>query len=243
MANEIKYQDVVKTALSEVGYQGESKNSKFTEYLDSISWYNYPKAGACTWCAIFYDYCIAVNKGNLSYEQARQITCEPADHNANSGAGCTQKAQMYKDHNRWISSVSKATTGDQVFFKKSNGQIYHTGVLVNWDNNGIYTVEGSTDGGKVSKRYYSYSDSKLAGFGRPDWYKYQTADKPVETSPAAPTTPSVTEQLLKDLAYKCIRGDFGNGLTRKQRINGLGYGAIYSQVQNYVNMILRGQIK
>lgn len=243
MANEIKYQDVVKTALSEVGYQGESKNSKFTEYLDSISWYNYPKAGACTWCSIFYDYCIAVNKGNLSYEQARQIVCEPADHSSNAGAGCTQHADYYRSHNRWISSVSKATTGDQVFFKKSNGQIYHTGVLVDWDNNGIYTVEGSTDGGKVSKRYYSYSDSKLAGFGRPDWYKYQTVDTPVETSPADPTKPQVTDQLLKDLAYKCIRGDFGNGLNRKQRINGLGYGAIYSQVQNYVNMILRGQIK
>ena len=63
--NEIKYRDVVNTALGEVGYQGESKNSKYTKYLDSINWYNYKKAGACTWCAIFYDYCIAVNKGTL----------------------------------------------------------------------------------------------------------------------------------------------------------------------------------
>ena len=158
--NEIKYQDVVKTALSEVGYQGETKNSKYTQFLDSINWYNYKKAGACTWCAIFYDYCIAVNKGDLTYEQARIIDCEPANHANNSGAGCTQKAQMYKDKGRWISSVSKATTGDQIFFKKSNGQIYHSGILVDWDNNGIYTVEGSTDGAKVSKRYYAFNDSK-----------------------------------------------------------------------------------
>ena len=238
MANEIKYQDCVKMALSYVGYQGESKNSIFSEFLDSIQWYNYPKSGACTWCAIFYDYLIAQCKGNLTYEQARIITCEPSDHNANSGAGCTQKAQMYKDHGRWISSVSKATTGDQVFFKKSNGQIYHTGILVDWDNNGIYTVEGSTDGGKVSKRYYSYSDSKLAGFGRPDWYKYQTEDKPVSTTPAAPD-----ENFYIDLARKCIRGDFGNGIDRKRRLNSLGYGNIYDKVQKYVNMILRGQLK
>lgn len=236
--NEIKYQDVVKTALAEVGYQGETKNSKYTQFLDSINWYNYKKAGACTWCAIFYDYCIAVNKGDLTYEQARIIDCEPANHANNSGAGCTQKAQMYKDKGRWISSVSKATTGDQIFFKKSNGQIYHSGILVDWDNNGIYTVEGSTDGAKVSKRYYSFNDSKIAGFGRPDWYKYQTEDNSAST----PEKPS-NDSLYIDLARRCIRGDFGNGIDRKHRLNALGYGNIYSIVQNYVNMILRGQLK
>lgn len=237
--NEIKYRDVVNTALGEVGYQGESKNSKYTQFLDSINWYNYKKANACTWCAIFYDYCIAVNKGNLSYEQARQIVCEPADHSSNAGAGCTQKADYYKSKGRWISKVKDATTGDQVFFKKSNGQIYHTGILVDWNDSGIYTVEGSTDGGKVSKRFYSYSDSKLAGFGRPDWYKYQVE----ETKPSTPTTASPSDDLYISLARKCIRGDYGNGLDRKRKINALGYGNIYDKVQSYVNMILRGQLK
>lgn len=235
--NEIKYRDVVNTALGEVGYQGESKNSKYTQFLDSINWYNYKKAGACTWCAIFYDYCIAVNKGNLSYEQARQIVCEPVDHSSNAGAGCTQKADYYKSKGRWISKVKDATTGDQVFFKKSNGQIYHTGILVDWNDSGIYTVEGSTDGGKVSKRFYSYSDSKLAGFGRPDWYKYQVE----ETKPIEQAAPS--DDLYISLARKCIRGDYGNGLDRKRKINALGYGNIYDKVQSYVNMILRGQLK
>lgn len=49
--------------------------------------------------------------------------------------------------------------------------------------------------------------------------------------------------LYIDLAYKCIRGDFGNGIDRKHRLNSLGYGNIYNIVQNYVNMILRGQLK
>lgn len=195
---EISYRAVVDTALSEVGYQGESKNSKFTQFLDSVNWYNYKKAGACTWCAIFYDYCVAVNKGDLSYEQARQIVCEPADHNYNTGAGCVQKAQMYKDHGRWISKPSDCTTGDQIFFKKSNGQIYHTGIVVDWDKSGIYTVEGSTDGGKVTKRYYSFGDSKIAGFGRPDWYKYQdevTQPKPEpKPEPAPAPAPAPTAE-------------------------------------------------
>lgn len=236
--NEIKYRDVVNTALGEVGYQGEIKNSKYTKYLDSINWYNYKKAGACTWCAIFYDYCVAVNKGSLTDEQARQIVCEPADHSTNAGAGCTQKADYYKSNGRWISKVKDATTGDQVFFKKSNGAIYHTGILVDWNDSGIYTVEGSTDGAKVSKRFYSYSDSKLAGFGRPDWYKYQTEDKPAASTPAAPS-----DNLYISLARDCYRGKYGNGLDRKRKINSLGYGNIYDKVQAYVNMIVRGQLK
>lgn len=195
----INVKDVVNTALSEVGYQGESKNSKFTQYLDSRQWYNYPKAGACTWCAIFYDYCVAVNEGDLTDEQARQVVCEPADHNANAGAGCVQKAQMYKDHGRWISKVSDCTTGDQVFFKKSNGQIYHTGIVVDWDNIGIYTVEGSTDGGKVTKRHYGFTDPKLAGFGRPDWYKYQ--DSNPEPTPEPDPEPQPTPEPTPEQGY------------------------------------------
>ena len=65
------YKKVVKTANDNIGYQGEYKNSKFTEFLDSINWYNGKKAGACTWCGEFYDYCIAVNKEDLTYGEAQ----------------------------------------------------------------------------------------------------------------------------------------------------------------------------
>ena len=169
------YRKVVDTALSEVGYQGEYKNSKFTQFLDSIDWYNGKKADDCTWCAIFYDYCIAKNKGDLTYPEARQIVCEPVKSSSNTGAGCVQKAQMYKDAGQWISKASGATTGDQVFFKNSEG-IYHTGIVTGWDSTGIWVVEGSTTyNGKpnsVGKKHYSFTDSKLAGFGRPRWYMF-----------------------------------------------------------------------
>lgn len=192
----IDYKAVVATAKSEIGYQGESKNSKFTRYLDERNWYNYKKAGACTWCAIFYDYCVAVNEGSLSDEQARQIVCEPANHNQNAGAGCVQKADYYKSKGRWISEANKCTTGDQIFFKNSSG-IYHTGIVVGWDGKGIYTVEGSTGGAKVLQRYYYFNDSKIAGFGRPDWYKYQDNDPKPEPTPDPEPTPTTTKYKVK----------------------------------------------
>ena len=174
------YKKVIKTALDEVGYQGEEKNSKFTRYMDERSWYNGKKAGACTWCTIFADYCFAVNGDGLTDEEIRQVICEPKDHSYNTGAGAVQHAQMFKDAGQWISKVSEATTGDYVFFKNDSG-IYHEGLIVDWDKSGIYTVEGSTTyNGKphsVGKKFYSYSSPKLAGFGRPRWYMF---DKPKE---------------------------------------------------------------
>lgn len=205
----IDYKAVVATALGEVGYQGETYSSKFSKTLDSVNWYNGKKDGACTWCAIFVDYLFYVNKGSLSDEEARQVVCEPANHAANTGAGCTQHAQMYKDKGRWYThkaSGCPAQVGDQVFFKKSNGAIYHTGIVVDWDNSGIYTVEGSTGGAKVLKRFYAYSDTKLAGYGRPDYYKYgdsKPEPAPEPTPEPAPTpTPDPTPTPAPSNSYR-----------------------------------------
>lgn len=200
--------NVVDTAINEIGYQGETYSSKYSKTLDSVNWYNGRKDGACTWCAIFVDYCIYVNKGNLSDEEARQIVCEPSNHAANTGAGCTQHAQMYKDKGRWYTHTAKgcpAQVGDQVFFKKSNGAIYHTGIVVDWDNNGIYTVEGSTGGAKVLKRFYAYSDTKLAGYGRPDWYKYEDSKPDPTPEPQPEPTPEPTPTPAPSDTYRvCV---------------------------------------
>ena len=176
----VDYKKVVATAISEVGYQGTSTSSKYSAYLDKFKFYNYPKNGAASWCAIFYDYCVFVNNSD-QVDKTRAILCEPNVDNC--GAGCTQKVSYYKSKGRWITQPSKATTGDEIFFKKSNGAVYHTGIVVDWDSKGFYVVEGNTNGNKVAKKFYSYSDPKIAGFGRPDWYKY-------EDEVAAPTAPA-----------------------------------------------------
>ena len=222
--------DVVNTALKEVGYQGERYSSKYSKLLDKYNYYNGKKDGATTWCCIFVDWCIFVNNNEDTYK-TRAINYE--DQKDNCGAGASCKARYFREHNKYFEHKAKgcpAQIGDQIFFKKSNGSIYHCGIVVDWNSSGLYTVEGSTDGGKVSKRFYSYSDSKIAGFGRPDYYKYENKEEVKEDHAA----------LIKRLAKDCIEGKYGNGLTRKQRINGLGYGAIYTEVQNCVNLMLRG---
>ena len=235
MANEIKYQDVVKTALAEVGYQGTSTSSKYSAELDSVKFYNYPKQGSASWCAIFYDWCVWKNRGNFSTDQVRSILCEP--NSDNCGAGCTQKVQYYKSKGRYYTRSKDATTGDEIFFKKSNGAIYHTGIIVDWNSSGFYVVEGNTNGNQVAKKFYSFGDSKIAGFGRPDWYKYQTASEP---DPKPVTNNGYTADEIK-VAKDVIQGKYGNGQTRGLNLQRAGYD--YYRIQGLVNKILRGEIK
>lgn len=234
---EISYKKVVETALAEVGYQGKHYDSKYTQFLDSINWYNYKKAGACTWCCIFVDYCIAVNKEDLSYEQARIITCEPANHSSNAGAGVKEKAQYFKSAGRWISKASDATTGDQIFLNGLN----HVGLVTGWDSTGLFYVDGSTTyEGKpysVGKKHISFNAKKIDGFGRPDWYKYQETSKP---DPKPSNSSGYTDAEIK-AAYDCIEGKYGNGQARGNNLTKAGFD--YYRVQGLVNKILKGEFK
>lgn len=224
--------DVVNKALSQVGYQGQTKSSKYSKELDAVNYYNTKKNGACTWCAIFYDWCVWSSTEPIDTDFARSTVCEP--NKGNAGAGCTQKAEYYKAAKRWYSKCKDAISGDQIFFKKSNGSIYHTGIVVDWDGNGLYVVEGSTNGAQVAKKYYKYSDSKIAGFGRPKW----SGDQKQTVSDNKPVSNLLSDAMITNLAVRVIRGDFGNGAVRKSKLNGLGYGDIYSIIQKRVNQLV-----
>ena len=228
----VSYRAVCDTALAEVGYQGTSNTSKYSKELDAVKFYNYPKNGAASWCAIFYDWCVFVNNGR-DVDKTRAILCEPNVDNC--GAGCTQKVQYYKSKGRYYTKSSDATTGDEIFFKKSNGQVYHTGIVVDWGHfdgygDGFMVVEGNTNGNKVAKKFYGYKDSKIAGFGRPDWYKYEDKTetkpepKPEPTPTPAPAAPSYkTYTVMVNTALNVRRGPGTNyGVTRTipARVNG-----------------------
>lgn len=239
MANEISYRAVADTLLSEVGYQGEHYTSKYSLFLDSIDWYNYKKSGSCTWCCELQDWAIAVNKGDLSYEQARIITCEPANHSSNCGAGVKFKAQYFKDAKRWIdkSDYKKATTGDQIFLDSLN----HVGGIVDWDKTGFIVVDGSTtyEGRpySVGKKHIPFKSNRIVGFGRPDWYKYQVSDP----KPSAPANNSGYTDAEIQAAYDCIQGKYGNGMARGNNLQKAGFD--YYRVQGLVNKILKGEFK
>lgn len=50
------------------------------------------------------------------------------------------------------------------------------------------------------------------------------------------------EDKMIEIAKDTVNGLYGTGISRKQKINSLGYGNIYSTVKKYVNMIIAGQL-
>lgn len=194
---------VIDTALSQIGYQGSTYSSKYSKDLDAVKFYNYPKDGATTWCSIFVDWCVYQNTNPQTVNDARYALCEP--NTDNCGAGCQQSAQYFRNAGRWYPVFNSkggcnGNKGDKVFFKTSSG-IYHTGLLVDWNSEGIYTVEGSTGGAKVLKRFYYYSDDRLAGFGRP---RYSANDAP-DNDPTPAPDPTEKKYTVKVGDYLSIR--------------------------------------
>ena len=239
----------------QIGYSsGSSKSSKYSKELDAVKFYNYPKNGAANWCAIFDDCGIYENAIDASVSEVRAMVYEP--NNDNCGAGCAQKIDYFKKAKAWYPHKAKgcpAQIGDQIFFgasqyKSSSNPLgaYHTGVVIDWDSKGLYTAEGNTNGkGDVSKRFYAYSDKKILGFGRPNWTGVEPPEekkdeKPEPTpAPSAPATPVLTSEKIDSLAKEVISGKYGNYPERKTKLNSLGYGDIYSQVQARVNELLK----
>ena len=66
--------------------------------------------------------------------------------------------------------------GDVIFFK-NNIRICHTGLVYKVDGNRVYTIEGNTssetgvirNGGAVAYKCYDLSNSRIAGYGRPNY--------------------------------------------------------------------------
>ena len=101
-------------------------------------------------------------------------------------------ADYYMQNNAWSEGGSDycqgARAGDQVFFRN----FAHTGLVYDWDDNYIYTIEGNVNGNRVETRRYSLSDTSIDGFGHPryDGDEYPTSDGSSDTTPEPEPTPA-----------------------------------------------------
>jgi hypothetical protein len=73
--------------------------------------------------------------------------------------------------------------------------LYHTGIIVDWNEDGLDVVEGNTNGGMVALKHYSYNDPKIAGVGRPryDGWEELKANAPVKEDKPEPAPAPVPE--------------------------------------------------
>lgn len=174
---------VIKVAESQIGYHEKASNSQLddkTANSGSNNWNKYArdidekypdfyngKKNGYDWCDIFVDWCFITAYGR---ENAQRLLCQP---NNSLGAGCEYSYGYFKDKGQAGSAPKK---GAQIFF----GDLDHTGIVVDFDSNYVWTVEGNS-GNEVKKKKYSRNDSWIYGYGYP---KY---DEDVPTPTPSPT--------------------------------------------------------
>lgn len=174
---------ILNTAQQEIGYLEKKTNSqldnktanaglnnwtKYARDLDDLGVYDGKKNGY-PWCDMFVDWCFIKTFG---LDLGMQMTYQPM---GEWGAGCTASAMYYKRNNSFYKTPQ---IGDQIFFTKDKGKnMYHTGLIVGFDANRVYTIEGNTssdkgvveNGGSVNSKSYPINYNKIGGYGRPNY--------------------------------------------------------------------------
>ena len=182
-------QQVIQVAIQEIGYHEKASNSQlddktansgsnnFTKYardLDSIGdFYNGPKQGLA-FCDIFNDWCHWIANGRDVDKTLHELN-QPRK---SAGAGCKYSYGYYKK----IGRVGKEPRiGAQIFYGSSESTISHTGIVENFDNQFIYTIEGNVSN-SVKRLKTPRNSPKIYGYGYPLY----------DIEPTSPSNTSVT---------------------------------------------------
>ena len=190
-------------AESQIGYhEGADNWQKYAESAELQRMYGWKPQNE-PWCDVFVDEafisCFGLDAAcAMTYQRMGE-----------GSALCRQSAQYYKDAGAWS---NRPEVGDQVFFYAS-GDINHTGIVVRVVGGSIVTVEGNSSD-QVAERCYSAGDSKIAGFGRPNWAAVEGKDVPTPTNePIANDTPEKAEPRYYELRFPYLQnGDTGDSV-------------------------------
>lgn len=195
----------VETAKSWEGYTSDGLWNAYAERLDQCDFFAGcgKKNGAVDYCGIAFCYWLFVNvyldSGEEPSDDDRKYMVHYAMYQSDScctSAGCTQQSDVYKENDAWYTNPQDLERGDQIFFQKSNGQIYHTGMCTGWNEDGCFVTEANVEGRQTLTRFYPYSEfgKKIAGFGRPRYDGWEASessdDEDVEPTPAPAPEPT-----------------------------------------------------
>lgn len=163
---------VISIAQREVGYlekrsvdmldskTGNAGDANYTKYARDV----YPSLQGQKWCDMFVDWCFVEAFGKVL---ARQLLGGFSAYTPDSATYFKNRGQYHK---------SNPQRGDQIFFRNSQ-RICHTGIVTKVSGGRVYTIEGNTsngtevvaNGGAVCEKSYLLTNSKIDGYGRPDW--------------------------------------------------------------------------
>lgn len=132
-----------------------------------------------------------------------------------------QKALALFQKNKQTVKTKDVVVGDIIFYDWGNdGSVNHVGVISKIDDTDYNVIEGNYSK-QVKVRKILKKSKEIEGFAR---VKYPDTD--IKTD---------TDSNIDDLALAVIRGDYGSGKTRKEKL-----GSLYDKVQARVNELLKG---
>ena len=252
-------------AKNEVGYLEKKSNKDLTSKTANAGKANYTRYGKWIgangdyWCASFVSWLFFNAFGEAL---GKKLLCGAYS------AACETIRQNFIKKKRYHTSAPMA--GDVIFFSGSrHSGANHIGIVYKTDGGTVYTIEGNTSGGSavidngggVAKKSYALSNSRILGYGRPD---YDVINRKSQSSPkaqAASPEPSksaekpVVVSYYKKYAGKSISivdalGAVGVKDTSKAhrvriaRANGIsGYTGTASQNSTLLTMLKAGKLK
>lgn len=148
---------------------GSNNYTKYNYELAKTDIFNGSKFGY-QWCTSFY---IWIFYHLWGAELTKKCLYLPSKSLA---AGCVYAVKYYKSAGKYGSTPQ---LGAQIFFKDSDGDPCHTGIVIGFNSTTVWTIEGNTsssssetiisNGGGVFQRSYSRSNSRIHGYGYPNW--------------------------------------------------------------------------
>ena len=160
---------------SQTGNPGSGNWTKYARDLWQASphFYQGSKNGY-DWCTVFFDWCLY-----MAADQDAQKAQQAVYYTGPYGASCTYSVRYYKAAGAFHAKDPKP--GDQIFFGKE-GNIRHTGMVVDVRDGIVYTIEGNS-GNAVRERQYAIDNSDIYGYGTPAWDGYEAPSEPEPEEP------------------------------------------------------------
>ena len=180
-------------AFNEVGYLEKRSNKDLSSKTANAGKANYTKFGSWIgangdyWCASFVSWLFRQAFGE---DIGKKLLCGAYS------AACETIRQNFIKKKQYHTFLTGAKPGDVIFFKGSrhNGA-NHIGLIIKVADGKIYTIEGNTsgasgavdNGGGVARKTYKTIETKILGYGRPDYSLASTARQ--TTASEKPQTP------------------------------------------------------
>lgn len=230
---------VLAIARNEIGYRektsgsglddpqanaGSGNYTKYARDLDRLgNFYNTPKQGFM-WCDVFVDWCFVAAFGP---KIGREIIFQPV---GSAGAGCSFSLSYYQQAGHF--HPGDPQPGDQIFYTYQAGEISHTGIVETVSGGTVTVIEGNTSD-SVGRRTYQLGDSRIAGYGTPNWALVNSVSTPdtgsQDDAAQAPAAAQPAEDIAPgktcDVTLPELRqGDTGKPVERLQTLLiGRGY--------------------